>query len=78
MSIFAKVNISQWQFLRCSKMADTTLLIKHADLLCTMEVSELAQCGAEISDAGLFARNGIIEQVGKTTDLPTTADRHHY
>ena len=56
-------------------MADTTLLIKNADLLCTMEASESAPFGAEISDAGLFARNGVIEQVGKTISLPSTADQ---
>ena len=56
-------------------MADTTLLIKNADLLCTMEPSESAPFGAEISDSGLFARNGVIEQVGKTINLPGTADQ---
>ena len=56
-------------------MADTTLLIKNADLLCTMEQSESAPFGAEISDSGLFARNGVIEQVGKTINLPGTADQ---
>ena len=56
-------------------MADTTLLIKNADLLCTMEASESAPFGAEISDSGLFARNGVIEQVGKTINLPGTADQ---
>ena len=56
-------------------MADTTLLIKNADLLCTMEPSDSAPFGAEISDSGLFARNGVIEQVGKTITLPGTADQ---
>ena len=56
-------------------MADTTLLIKNADLLCTMEPSVSAPFGAEISDSGLFARNGVIEQVGKTISLPGTADQ---
>ena len=56
-------------------MADTTLLIKNADLLCTMKPSESAPYGAEISDSGLFARNGVIEQVGKTINLPGTADQ---
>ena len=56
-------------------MADTTLLIKNADLLCTMEPSESAPFGAELSDSGLFARNGVIEQVGKTISLPGTADQ---
>ena len=56
-------------------MVDTTLLIKNANLLCTMDPSESARFGAEISESGLFARNGIIEQVGKTINLPDTADQ---
>ena len=56
-------------------MINTTLLIKNAELLCTMDPSESAPFGAEIPDSGLFARNGIIEQVGKTIDLPDTADQ---
>jgi 8-oxoguanine deaminase len=56
-------------------VADTTLLLKNADLLCTMEPSIGAPYGAEITDAGLFACNGVIDQVGKTADLPKTADR---
>ena len=31
--------------------------------------------GTEISDAGLFARNGVIEQVGPTSSLPDNADQ---
>ena len=31
--------------------------------------------GVEITDGALFARDGVIEQVGKTADLPETADR---
>ncbi len=46
----------------------TTLLVKHAHLL-TLDDHQ-----TELSDGGLFIRDGFIEQVGKTTDLPQTAD----
>jgi cytosine/adenosine deaminase-related metal-dependent hydrolase len=46
----------------------TTLLIKHAHLL-TMDDHQ-----TEFSDGGLFIRDGFIEQVGQTADLPQTAD----
>mgnify|MGYP001162854498 FL=1 len=55
-------------------MNGSTLLLKNADLLCTMASSETNYFGEEITQASLFARNGIIEQVGKTYDLPKTAD----
>ena len=69
------------------QMADHTLLLKNADLLCTMaahpEKGPPAKtagqandhCGAEIKNGGLFARNGVIEAVGETQDLPNTADK---
>ena len=59
---------------------------KNADLLCTMAAhpekgppAETAgqgndHCGDEIKNGGLFARNGVIEAVGETQDLPNTAD----
>jgi len=47
-----------------------TLLVKHADLLVTMD----AGC-RRIPDGGLFARAGVIEQAGPTADLPAEADR---
>jgi cytosine/adenosine deaminase-related metal-dependent hydrolase len=47
----------------------TTLLIKHAQLLVTMDDHR-----REIPDGGLFIRDGFIEQVGKTGDLPQNAD----
>ena len=57
-------------------MSDDTLLLRHADLLCTMAPGSAEQAtGAEITDGALFARGGVIEQVGKTADLPDTADR---
>lgn len=46
-----------------------TLLVKNATALATMNHQKL-----ELQDAGLFARDGVIEQVGKTSELPITAD----
>ncbi len=46
-----------------------TLLLQHADLLVTMD-----DAGQEIPDGGLFARDGVIQQVGPTAKLPPTAD----
>jgi 8-oxoguanine deaminase len=48
----------------------STLLVKNADLLVTMEAEQL-----RIPDGGLFARDNVIEQVGPTAELPTEADR---
>ncbi|GBD84477.1 8-oxoguanine deaminase [bacterium BMS3Abin02] len=46
-----------------------TLLVKHAVVLVTMDPDR-----REIRDGGLFARDGWIEQVGPTAELPDTAD----
>jgi len=46
----------------------TTLLIKHAHIL-TMDDHQ-----REIPDGGLFVRDGFIEQIGPTTELPSMAD----
>jgi len=46
----------------------TTLLIKHAYIV-TMDDHQ-----REISDGGLFIRDGFLEQVGETSQLPQTAD----
>ena len=46
-----------------------TLLVKHAAVLVTMDPDR-----REISDGGLFARDGWIEQVGPTAELPDRAD----
>jgi 8-oxoguanine deaminase len=46
-----------------------TLLIKNARVLATLDDSR-----REIRDGALFARDGVIEQVGETAALPTTAD----
>ena len=47
----------------------STLLIKHAQVLVTMDDHR-----REIPDGGLFIRDGFIEQVGPTSGLPVTAD----
>jgi len=47
----------------------STLLVRHAQVLATMD-----DAGTEISDGGLFAVDGFIEQVGSTAELPETAD----
>ncbi len=47
----------------------TTLLVRNAEALVTMDDE-----GTEFSRGGLFARDGWIEQVGPTEELPTTAD----
>lgn len=46
-----------------------TMLLKHAAVLVTMDAQR-----REIVDGGLFARDGWIEQVGPTPDLPAAAD----
>lgn len=47
-----------------------TLLARNASLLAT-----LGPNAAEIRDGGLFIRDGVIEAVGPTRELPDTADR---
>ncbi|MCI0475141.1 MAG: 8-oxoguanine deaminase [Anaerolineales bacterium] len=47
-----------------------TLLLKHADVLVTMDAPH-----REIRDGALFVRDNVIEQVGATGELPATADR---
>jgi 8-oxoguanine deaminase len=46
-----------------------TLLVKNARVLVTMDAER-----REIAGGGLFARDGMIEQVGASADLPATAD----
>src|SRR5215211_29252 len=46
-----------------------TLLAKNADVLVTMDGER-----RELRDAGLFARDGVIEQVGPSSELPDSAD----
>jgi len=47
----------------------TTLLLKNADLLLTMDAPQ-----RRIPKGGLFARDGVIEKVGPTSELPDKAD----
>ena len=47
----------------------STLLVKHAHMLATMDSER-----REIMDGGLFIDDGMIQQVGKTGDLPSSAD----
>jgi len=47
----------------------STLLIRNSETLVTMDVKR-----REISDGGLFVRNGIIEAVDTTANLPKHAD----
>jgi len=47
----------------------STLLLRHAYLLVTMDDHR-----REISDGGFFIRDGFIEQVGKSEELPEFAD----
>jgi cytosine/adenosine deaminase-related metal-dependent hydrolase len=47
----------------------TTLLAKNATIVVTMDGTR-----RELRDAGLFARDGFIEQVGLTDELPMSAD----
>lgn len=46
-----------------------TLLVKNAHVVATMD-----DAGRELAGAGLYARDGVIEQVGPTASLPATAD----
>jgi 8-oxoguanine deaminase len=46
-----------------------TMLAKNADVLVTMDGQR-----RELKGAGLFIRDGFIEQVGPTAELPATAD----
>jgi 8-oxoguanine deaminase len=47
----------------------STLLVKNAAFVVTMDDDR-----QEISDGGLYIQNNIIEQVGKSADLPSSAD----
>ena len=67
-------------------MRSDTLLLRNADLLCTMNPADATttptggstrsgdNVGAEIGNGGLFARGGVIEAVGPTSELPQDAD----
>lgn len=47
-----------------------TLLLKNADLLVTMDAAR-----REIPDGGVFIRDGVIEAVGPSAELPEDADQ---
>ena len=47
----------------------SSLLVRHANALVSMDDHR-----REISDGGLFIRDGFIEQVGPTAELPESAD----
>ncbi len=47
----------------------STLLVQHADLIVTMDAQR-----RRIADGAVFVRNQVIEQVGTTAELPTTAN----
>ena len=51
----------------------STLLLKHAELLVTME--GLGEANRRIPDGGLFIRDNVIEQVAPTAALPEAGDR---
>ena len=57
-------------------MPDQTLLIKNADVLCTMAEPKEGKnkAATEIKNGGLFARNGVIETVAESNSLPQIAD----
>jgi len=46
-----------------------TLLVRNAQVLVTMDGDR-----REITSGGIFARDGVIEQIGVASDLPDTAD----
>ena len=48
----------------------TTLLVRHAEILVTMDDHR-----REIPDGGLFVKDGFIQQVGRTAELPAKADQ---
>jgi cytosine/adenosine deaminase-related metal-dependent hydrolase len=48
----------------------STLLIKHAELLVTMDDEE-----RRWADGGIFVRDNFIEQIGPTSEMPDSADR---
>jgi 8-oxoguanine deaminase len=46
-----------------------SILVKHAEVLVTMYSSR-----RELKDAGIFAVDGIIKEVGSTAELPQSSD----
>jgi cytosine/adenosine deaminase-related metal-dependent hydrolase len=52
----------------------STLLLRHAEVLVSLD-GDAPQQSREIIDGALFARDGVIEAVGPTRELPASADR---
>jgi cytosine/adenosine deaminase-related metal-dependent hydrolase len=48
----------------------TTCLVRHADVLATMD-----DAGTEIADGAILIEDGVIRHVGSSSDVPDTADR---
>jgi len=51
-------------------MTETTILVRNADLLLTMDPEQ-----ERIPGGGMFIRGHVVESVGKTEELPTEADK---
>ncbi len=47
----------------------STLLVKNATIIATMDGSD-----RELRDAAIFCRDGFIEQIGPSVELPQEAD----
>jgi cytosine/adenosine deaminase-related metal-dependent hydrolase len=50
-----------------------TLLIRHARVVATMDAT-VDEARREIADGAVFVRDGVIEAVGTSADMPPTAD----
>lgn len=61
--------VAEIQGIWCVKLLMSTLLVKHAAILVTMDHQR-----REIADGGLFIQDGFIQQVGHTSELPVEAD----
>jgi cytosine/adenosine deaminase-related metal-dependent hydrolase len=51
----------------------STLLIRHACVVATMDAT-MDETRREIADGAVFVRDGVIEAVGTSAELPSTAD----
>jgi cytosine/adenosine deaminase-related metal-dependent hydrolase len=63
------ITLTPLPLLADKKVDMSTLLVKHAAILVTMDEHR-----REISDGGLFIRDGFVEQVASTRELPDAAD----
>ena len=57
-------------------MPDQALLLKNADVSCTMSGpnENKSHVESEINGGELFVRNGVMEAVGESNSLPQIAD----